>query len=150
MEGGDFFGAVNAYTNGLLTLNVREKEDTLVRALLSNRSAARLRIGEAHSAAADAFDCVEVAPGWHKAYIRLGKACEAMGGYTDAHDWYDMGARCANLQKQKKEAERERQANEEKASSERKQKELDEKAAKLKELNIPVPTLRVPDGPLRI
>jgi|EP00945_MAST-04E_sp_MAST-4E-sp1_P002115 hypothetical protein len=104
LEGGDFFGAVNAYTNGLLTLNVREKEDTLVRALLSNRSAARLRIGEAHSAAADAFDCVEVAPGWHKAYIRLGKACEAMGGYTDAHDWYDMGARCANLQKQKKEA----------------------------------------------
>ena len=72
--------------------------------LFSNRSAARLLFGEPHTACADAFDCLDSSPGWHKAYVRLGRASEAMGGYEDARDWYEMGRRCANMQNQKKEA----------------------------------------------
>ena len=71
--------------------------------LLSNRSAALLQDGNPHLAAADAFDVVlNVAPAWPKSYLRLGKACEGMGGFSDAKTWYECGAKCAGMLKEGK------------------------------------------------
>ena len=94
--------AIDFYTKAILLCNNYKYEERHI--LFSNRSAARLLFGEPHTACADAFDCLDSSPGWHKAYVRLGRASEAMGGYEDARDWYEMGRRCANMQNQKKEA----------------------------------------------
>ena len=50
---------------------------------------ARCQLGHLHLAASDAFELVlDLLPAWPKSYVRLGKACEAMGGYGDAKTWY--------------------------------------------------------------
>jgi hypothetical protein len=71
--------------------------------VLSNRSAAYLLSGNAHLAASDAFEIVlGLAPAWPKSYLRLGKACEGMGGYADAKTWYECGAKCAGMLQESK------------------------------------------------
>lgn len=102
---GDCKQAIDLYTKALLMMKPLDKsQELLYRSLLSNRSAARLMYGAAYTAASDAFDCISCSPGWHKAYLRLGKACEAMGGYSDAQTWYETGSRIAKMQLQTREA----------------------------------------------
>ena len=71
--------------------------------ILSNRSAARCGAGEYHLAAYDAYEIVlDLLPAWPKSYLRLGRACESMGGYDDAKTWYECGAKCAGMLKEEK------------------------------------------------
>jgi len=86
--------AVAHYTQALAHLSggntlVHEDDKDTVGRLLSNRSAARCHTGHLHLAAYDAFEIVlDLLPAWPKSYVRLGKACEAMGGHGDAKTWY--------------------------------------------------------------
>ncbi len=71
---------------------------------MSNRSAARCNAGEHHLAAYDAYEIVlDLLPAWPKSYLRLGKACEKMGGHSDAKTWYECGAKCAGMLEEIKE-----------------------------------------------
>ena len=95
--------AAACYTEALQHLSggstrVHEEERDYVGRLLSNRSAARCSAGQYHSAAYDAFELVlDLLPAWPKSYLRLGKACESMGGHDEAKTWYECGAKCAKM-----------------------------------------------------
>jgi len=52
--------------------------------LFSNRSGAKLSLGDLAGALADAKRCVEINPGWGKGYSRVGAASLAMKDYTGA------------------------------------------------------------------
>ena len=70
--------------------NVHDEDKDMVGRILSNRSAARCNAGQHHLAAYDAFEIVlDLLPAWPKSYLRLGKACESMGGHGDAKTWYE-------------------------------------------------------------
>lgn len=58
---------------------------------LSNRSAAQLAAGFLEKAEEDAQKCLEVAPSWPKAYIRLGDALRNQERYQEALDTYREG-----------------------------------------------------------
>ena len=93
---GDYVSAVATFT---LCLQRIKADDAGERSLLlSNRSAAYLAAGAAHYAAADAYDLLDLRPGWPKSYLRLGHASRAMGGAKDAADWYLAGANAATVQ----------------------------------------------------
>lgn len=57
-----------------------------LRLLLSNRSAALLRAGRAEAAREDAAAAAALAPGWSKAWWRLGRACAALQRWPEALD----------------------------------------------------------------
>jgi hypothetical protein len=93
---GDYVSAVATFTLCLQRIKADDADERSL--LLSNRSAAYLAAGAAHYAAADAYDLLDLRPGWPKSYLRLGHASRAMGGAKDAEDWYLAGANAATVQ----------------------------------------------------
>ena len=87
---GQYAEAVEAYSQAL-RLSPGTPE------LWSNRAACYLKLDQPYLAAADAYELLEIRPDWPKSYFRLGKASVAMGGYSDALEWYDAGLTCANM-----------------------------------------------------
>jgi L1 cell adhesion molecule like protein len=59
--------------------------------LFSNRSGAYLAMGNAEDAAADAKECVRIAPTWAKGFGRLGAALVAQSQFTEAVKAYAQG-----------------------------------------------------------
>ncbi len=96
---GNMAVAIAAYTYALLV-----RESSADKVLLSNRSAALLKARAPHLAAADAHACIEVDPTWPKAYLRLGRACEEMGGFKEACEWYSVGEKAARMLEQPRDA----------------------------------------------
>lgn len=72
---GEYEHACAAYTAAL-----KEEPDA---ALYSNRSAARLKLGQAAAALADAQEAVRLRPSWDKAHFRQGCALEELGQLQD-------------------------------------------------------------------
>ncbi len=81
---GRFQDSVDLYTEAF-----SKTSDRLQKAvLLSNRSAAQLKMGKHDSALIDAEDCAKLRPDWVKAYFRKGQVLEATGKLQDALNAY--------------------------------------------------------------
>ena len=81
-EKGDDAAASATYTEAL---SVCPEEDKNTRRVLhSNRSAARLRAGDADGALKDAEACLLLGPGWSKALYRKGVALVALNRFAEA------------------------------------------------------------------
>eukprot|EP00941_MAST-03F_sp_MAST-3F-sp1_P006316 g6316.t1 len=85
-----------------------DETSEILKLLWSNRSAVLLDLGVPHVALADAYECLDCrgAASWPKTYLRLGKCSLALGGVSDAIDWFNHGAKCAELQGLEREREK--------------------------------------------
>ena len=71
--------------------NVDEVETRLRQVLLSNRSAAKLKLGDAEGALRDARACAAMAPNWTKAHFRCASALMRLKNWQQAIDAFDKG-----------------------------------------------------------
>lgn len=79
---GDNAGASSCYTEALSKC---DPEDRSTRRILhSNRSAARLKAGDAQGALRDADDCLSLGPGWSRGLMRRGMALLALERFPDS------------------------------------------------------------------
>ena len=76
-KNGDWRAAAEAYSAALAYLPGSGSDPQFHGALLANRCLARLQLGEAAAALADARQAVRVRPRWGKAHLRLGQALQA-------------------------------------------------------------------------
>jgi len=76
---GKYLKAAVLYTKALEE-TVEEEERA---ALYSNRSLAFLKVNKVMKAIEDAKRSISLAPGWDKAYFRLGAALEASGDFRE-------------------------------------------------------------------
>ncbi|PRW57681.1 alpha subunit [Chlorella sorokiniana] len=76
---GKWDAAAQAYSAALACLSDCGDDPHLHGALLGNRCLARLQLGEAAAALADARLAVRIRPRWGKAHLRLGQALQACG-----------------------------------------------------------------------
>jgi stress-induced-phosphoprotein 1 len=81
---GDFPNAVKEYTEGL-------KRDPVNKGILSNRSAAYIKLMELNGALKDAEKCLEIDPKFVKAYARKGTIQHMMKEYHKALATFDKG-----------------------------------------------------------
>ena len=81
-KSGDNAGASSYYTEALKACP--EDDRSSRRILHSNRSAARLKCGDADGALRDADDCLSLGPGWSKGLARRSTALLALRRYADA------------------------------------------------------------------
>lgn len=88
------------------------RETRLRQVLLSNRSAAKLKLGDAKGALRDARVCVATAPRWVKAHFRCASALMRLNKWQHAIDSFDKGLALdpanATLLKGKEQARRQR------------------------------------------
>jgi tetratricopeptide (TPR) repeat protein len=77
LKQGDVLGAVAKYSEAL-------QHEPTSHVLLSNRSAAQLRLGRAAAALEDALRAVELAPQWAKAHSRVAAAYRALDRLDEA------------------------------------------------------------------
>jgi tetratricopeptide (TPR) repeat protein len=78
----DMIKASMLYTKALQLCS--EQDWDMKRILHSNRSAARLKVGDVQGALMDAEEALRLAPGWSKAFIRKANALETLGRYQEA------------------------------------------------------------------
>ncbi|CAB3376550.1 Hypothetical predicted protein [Cloeon dipterum] len=83
-QSGDFANAIALYTEALLISPGHP-------VLLSNRSAARIKLGDFQSALQDALAAREAEPRWPKAYFRQGVALQCLGRHGDALAAFSSG-----------------------------------------------------------
>ena len=87
--------AVECYSAALDLLpippSVDEIETRLRQALLSNRSAAKLQLGDAEGALRDARACAAMAPSWAKAHFRCASAFMRLKNWQQAINAFDKG-----------------------------------------------------------
>ena len=83
-KSGDYESALSSFTIGLSLVT-----DTKSRGLLlGNRSSTYLKLGRFQEAVSDARECVKIQPDWTKAYLKLGKALEASGNFSEVCELY--------------------------------------------------------------
>ena len=98
-EAGDNVGASAAYTEALALCEEDDDRNTR-RILHSNRSAARLKAGDAEGALSDADMCLELGPGWSKGLGRRGMALLALGRFEDSCRAFEQAALFGDLNNQ--------------------------------------------------
>lgn len=91
---GQYDEAIEEYTNALGLISDGSDKD-LQKTLLSNRSAAYMKVGRIQAALSDAIKCVEVDSSWAKGHSRKGDALYSLGKYTEAYNAYNAGLRHA-------------------------------------------------------
>jgi stress-induced-phosphoprotein 1 len=84
LTGGDFQGAVDAYTEAI-------GHDPSDKVFYSNRSAAYASMKNFEKALEDGKKCVELEPSFAKGYGRAGAAFHGMGQYEEAVEIYNKG-----------------------------------------------------------
>jgi stress-induced-phosphoprotein 1 len=84
LTAGKFEEAIEAYTNAI-------ELDPTDHVFYSNRSAAYLSAGDAHSALADGSECILISPNWPKGHSRKGAALHALKQYDEASEAFEAG-----------------------------------------------------------
>lgn len=87
---GQFDEAIEQYTSALFKVADGSDKD-LQKTLLSNRSAAYMKVGRTQAALTDAIKCVEIDETWAKGHSRKGDALYALGKLTEAYNAYNAG-----------------------------------------------------------
>jgi tetratricopeptide (TPR) repeat protein len=87
-EQGDSAGASAVYTEALSYCTEDDRE--IKRILHSNRSAARLKAGDAEGALKDSEICLVLGPSWSKGYARRAAALFRLGRFQDAAKSYEQ------------------------------------------------------------
>eukprot|EP00928_Gymnodinium_smaydae_P086743 TRINITY_DN71180_c0_g1_i1.p1 TRINITY_DN71180_c0_g1~~TRINITY_DN71180_c0_g1_i1.p1 ORF type:complete len:469 (-),score=110.01 TRINITY_DN71180_c0_g1_i1:78-1484(-) len=87
----DFAGALEHYSAAIRAAPKDDKEAGL-HALYSNRSAARLQLGDARAALADARRCIQHAEDWPKGRFREGCCLRQLGKLAEAIASFEAGA----------------------------------------------------------
>jgi len=89
-EAGDNAGASAFYTEALGLCGDENEHRDLRRVLHSNRSAARLKAGDADGALKDADRCLELGPGWSRGLARRAGALAALRRFDEACKTYEQ------------------------------------------------------------
>lgn len=92
---GDFAAAAERYTEAVRFVASGGRPRFDVATLYSNRSAAFAAVGRHARALADAEEAVSHKPGWAKAHLRRGVACEGLKHHQEAADAYAAAERLA-------------------------------------------------------
>lgn len=90
---GNFSLAVEKFTAALDAEKAAENDKTFVKTVLSNRSAAYMKLDNRNAALLDADECVALDPNWPKGYVRRGDALYALSRFTECYNAYNSAYR---------------------------------------------------------